>query len=276
MEDNNGEPQYYDEYEIDLREYIMLLWNKKWFIAAFVIIAVMGAFIYSNFFITPSYETSAQIRLANIDGIYSDTSSVEQILLSTNLVREVKDELNIEISNSRLRSYINNNINASNVNNTSIISLNVRSDNPETAKLIAQEILHKFKQASENYFSIILSNKEDYIQILRNDIEEIEETILENKNMIELNRENNNFIAAASLTEENASLSNEKRNLRNQIQREERALIRFNQAEIIDSAYLPENPSSPNIKLNIAISAVLAVMLAVFIIFSIEFMKEDE
>ncbi|KXS50342.1 MAG: hypothetical protein AWL62_166, partial [Halanaerobium sp. T82-1] len=28
---NNG-PEYYDEYEIDLREYIILLWNNKLFI----------------------------------------------------------------------------------------------------------------------------------------------------------------------------------------------------------------------------------------------------
>ncbi|KXS48090.1 MAG: lipopolysaccharide biosynthesis protein, partial [Halanaerobium sp. T82-1] len=38
---------------------------------------------------------------------------------------------------------------------------------------------------------------------------------------------------------------------------------------------LPEDPVSPNTKLNVAIAAVLGLMLAVFIVFFKEFMKEE-
>ncbi|ADQ14019.1 GumC family protein [Halanaerobium hydrogeniformans] len=42
---------------------------------------------------------------------------------------------------------------------------------------------------------------------------------------------------------------------------------------VIDAAHLPTNPVRPNLTLNIAIAAVLALMLAVFIIFMLEFLN---
>ncbi len=43
---------------------------------------------------------------------------------------------------------------------------------------------------------------------------------------------------------------------------------------VVDSANLPEDPAQPNLKLNLAIAAVLAMMLAVFIIFLLEFLDD--
>ncbi|MGM0500180.1 MAG: Wzz/FepE/Etk N-terminal domain-containing protein, partial [Bacillota bacterium] len=49
QEGNNG-PDYYDEYEIDLREYIMLLWDNKFFIGGLVVLAVLISYVYSTNF----------------------------------------------------------------------------------------------------------------------------------------------------------------------------------------------------------------------------------
>ncbi|MFW6000974.1 MAG: Wzz/FepE/Etk N-terminal domain-containing protein, partial [Halanaerobium sp.] len=46
----NYKQEYYDEYEIDLREYILLIWDHKWFITAFVVLAVLAAFVFSSYF----------------------------------------------------------------------------------------------------------------------------------------------------------------------------------------------------------------------------------
>lgn len=67
--DMNNRMEYYDEYEIDLREYIMLIWDHKWFITAFVIIAVLAAFFVSSYFINPLYSLQATVKLANAEGI---------------------------------------------------------------------------------------------------------------------------------------------------------------------------------------------------------------
>jgi capsular polysaccharide biosynthesis protein len=55
------EDRYYDEYEIDLREYIKLLWNNKGIIIGLFILAVLVAGIYSQFYLIPTYQTEARI-----------------------------------------------------------------------------------------------------------------------------------------------------------------------------------------------------------------------
>jgi len=47
-------------------------------------------------------------------------------------------------------------------------------------------------------------------------------------------------------------------------------IMAIDNVQILDSAEVPEDPVSPNIKMNIAIAGVLAIMLAVFIIFILE------
>ena len=60
------------------------------------------------------------------------------------------------------------------------------------------------------------------------------------------------------------------------VQELEREISDYREFSILNPPQVPQNPVSPNIKLNIAIAAVLALMLAVFIIFFKEFMKEEE
>lgn len=45
---------------------------------------------------------------------------------------------------------------------------------------------------------------------------------------------------------------------------------------VVRNATIPENPVSPNKKLNIAIAGILGLMLSIFLVFFIEFMKEEE
>lgn len=57
-----------DEYEIDLREYIMILWNKKWLIIAFLITAVLA-----SYFITTQmksiYQSSTMMMIQSESGV---------------------------------------------------------------------------------------------------------------------------------------------------------------------------------------------------------------
>ncbi len=55
--------KYYDEYEIDLKEYIKVLWDEKWVIIGLFIIAVLIAGIYSQFFIEPQYEAKSTLLI---------------------------------------------------------------------------------------------------------------------------------------------------------------------------------------------------------------------
>jgi len=266
---------YYDEYEIDLREYIILLWDNKLFIAGFVILAVIAAFLASQFVISPSYETQAKIKLSNYEGLYSEPDTAVQLLSSTGLMQKVMSEVGVEMSAAELNSYINNNLTVSQIGDTSILSLTVKNNDPQLTLNIAEGLIANFENNSNQYFQNIIENEKNYISNLKADLEAVDSDLESNQKLITESRNAGNLETVSLIIQENSSLQNSKRELRKEIEEKESKLLNFYPLEILDTPYLPENPVSPNKKLNTAIAAVLALMLAVFIIFFREFMKEE-
>ncbi|ADO78196.1 YveK family protein [Halanaerobium praevalens] len=273
------EPQpnsnYYDEYEIDLREYIMLLWENKLFIGGLVVLAIITAFLYSSFLVEPVYETKARIQLSNYEGLYSDPNTVVQLLSSTDLMQEVMTDLDIDISASRLNTYINNNISVKRIGQTSIIELVVKNNEPELTFNIANNLISNFKNNSNQYFENILKQERKYISDLKSDIDNINSDLDNNQQLINKSRDAGKLDSTSLLVQQNSSLQNSKRDLRKEIESKESKILKFYSLKILDKPYSPENKISPNLKLNMAIAAVLAFMLAVFIVFFREFMRED-
>ncbi|TDP17973.1 YveK family protein [Halanaerobium congolense] len=271
---NNG-PEYYDEYEIDLREYIILLWNNKLFIGGIVVLAVIAAFVISSFVLSPQYETKARIQLSNYDGLYSEPDTAVQLLSSTGLMKTVMSDLGVEMSASKLNSFINNNLTVNQIGDTSIISITVKNKEPALTLNTAQGIINNFESNSNQYFKNKIENDKQYLADLKADLEEINSDLESNRELIAESRENGNLEAVSLLVQENSSLQSSKRELRKEIEEKESKLLDFYSLKVLDSPYLPEDPVSPNTKLNVAIAAVLGLMLAVFIVFFKEFMKEE-
>ena len=271
---NNG-PEYYDEYEIDLREYIILLWNNKLFIGAIVVLAVIAAFVISSFVLSPQYETKARIQLSNYGGLYSEPDTAVQLLSSTGLMKTVMSDLGVEMSASKLNSFINNNLTVNQIGDTSIISITVKNKEPALTLNTAQGIINNFESNSNQYFKNKIENDKQYLADLKADLEEINSDLESNRELIAESRENGNLEAVSLLVQENSSLQSSKRELRKEIEEKESKLLDFYSLKVLDSPYLPEDPVSPNTKLNVAIAAVLGLMLAVFIVFFKEFMKEE-
>ncbi|MGM0548659.1 MAG: GumC family protein [Bacillota bacterium] len=91
------QPNYYDEYEIDLREYIMLLWDHKFFIGGIVVLAIIISFLYSSFLVEPVYESEADILAPNFTLLdQSRISKKEYIsfLTSDTVIDNVKNMIN--------------------------------------------------------------------------------------------------------------------------------------------------------------------------------------
>lgn len=270
------ETNHYDEYEIDLVEYIMLLWNHKLFIGAFVVIAVIAAFLVSTFVLSPQYETKARIQLSNYEGLYSEPDTAVQLLSSTDLLGDVMSNLGIEMSAAKLNSHINNNLTVNQIGDTSIISLSIKNNEPELTLSIAEGLIENFKKNSNQYFENILKQERKYISDLKSDMEDINSDLENNQQMIEENRNVGKLESVSLLVQENSSLQDYRRGIRKEIEEKESKLLKFYSLKVLDKPYLPENPVSPNVKLNVAIAAVLAIMLAIFIIFFKEFIKNAD
>ena len=139
----------------------------------------------------------------------------------------------------------------------------------------AQGIINNFESNSNQYFKNKIENDKQYLADLKADLEEINSDLESNRELIAESRENGNLEAVSLLVQENSSLQSSKRELRKEIEEKESKLLDFYSLKVLDSPYLPEDPVSPNTKLNVAIAAVLGLMLAVFIVFFKEFMKEE-
>ncbi len=273
------EVRYYEEYEIDLREYIMLIWNNKWFILGLFMFAVLAAFVVSQYFLTPVYETESLIQLSNVGSLYSEPSYVTGIIKSNRIVEPIMKEYNRDYTEAALRSYINNNITVD--NNKSIIKIKVKDSDPEFAEILSNNIIASFSKQAEEQYENYLSNQKKYIALLNNEIKTIEEDIkqtglnIEQINQLELNPAEKGLLINSQLSRLN-QLQTQKSNYIKEVEHTKEEILATYPVKIINQPYLPANPISPNTKLNLAIAGVLALMLGVFVVFFREFMKEEE
>ena len=181
--DMNNRMEYYDEYEIDLREYIMLIWEHKWFITAFVIIAVLAAFFVSSYFINPLYSLQATVKLANAEGIYSETEPMSELLSSSQLIDPVLEDLNL--SRSFFKNYETEIISELSLTDQGmqgavyggIIQINAEANNPDELQKAVNGILADFKDRSDQYFDKYLEDKVNYLNTLKAELNRIDNKI---------------------------------------------------------------------------------------------------
>jgi capsular polysaccharide biosynthesis protein len=226
--------------------------------------------------IEPVYETKTRIQPSNYEGLYSEPNTAVQLLSSTGLMKKVMSDLGVEMSGARLNSYINNNLTIRQIGDTSIISITVKNNEPQLTLNIAEGLINNFKNDSNQYFQNKIENDKEYIADLKNDLKDINLDLENNKEMIEESRNAGKLETVSLLIQENSSLQNSRRELRKEIKEKESKLLNFYSLEVISVPYLPENPVSPNTKLNIAIAGILGFMLSIFIVFLKEFIKNAD
>ena len=151
--------------ELDLRELLMLFWNKKVKIILIIAIFMALGIIYTIGFVTPEYTSSTSLLLANS----SDTSKANTIttaditlnskLVSTysELIRSKKilspviENLGINISYDKLK----NNVTVSSVKDTELIKISVTNESATVSAKIANEIAKVFKEkVAEDIYKI--------------------------------------------------------------------------------------------------------------------------
>lgn len=134
--------------EIDLKEYLDIIWNRKWIIVAITAIAILISAIVSFFILEPIYETSTTILIGKSNASNQAINN-EEILLNKNLVNtysniitsatvlnEVGDNLKLQITPDELYQKIKVNP----IVDTEIIEIKVNDENPKLATDIANEL----------------------------------------------------------------------------------------------------------------------------------------
>lgn len=196
MENEPGKHHYYDEYEIDLREYIMLLWNHKLFIGLLVVLAVAAAFSYSTFLTEPVYQAKSTLLI--LQPKYTTSLEVESFSVDTyrnlattdSIKKSVIKELNLKNEDGELYTVnqlesmmsleilaVDEEANGNNPsNNAPLIELRVQNKDPELASKIAnawaQNFISDSKEIRQNEVkevaTVIQEQFEDTEQKLNN------------------------------------------------------------------------------------------------------------
>lgn len=154
----NEQPNYYDEYEIDLREYIMLLWDNKFFIGGLVILAIIAAFLFSTLVISPQYESEAIILAPDFRMLSGNEISKEEYisfltgdLVLKNMLEMVNQGRKEEekITGQSLLNRLSYNLNK----DTNQIEFSFQFNDPEKTSTLLNEWINKFITRVENYIS---------------------------------------------------------------------------------------------------------------------------
>ena len=152
--------------ELDLKELFKMFWNRKFRILIIVLLFLIIGIVYSSCFVTPKYSSSTTLVLAsaNSNSKVDDTSitatdltvnskliaTYSELVKSKNVLREVIDNLDIDIDEKILRK----NITVSSVKDTDLIKITVTHENKYYPTKIANEIAEVFMEKIKSIYNI--------------------------------------------------------------------------------------------------------------------------
>ena len=151
--------------ELDLKELLMLFWNKKVKILLIVAIFMLIGIIYTIGFVTPVYTSSTTLLLATSGNSADKTNTITTTYITLNsklvstystliksktVLRQVISNLGINISEDELEK----NITVSQEKDTEIIRISVTNADATTAAKVANEVAKVFSQRVSEIYKI--------------------------------------------------------------------------------------------------------------------------
>ena len=126
-----------DKIEVNLGDIFGLLLHRMWMILLAGFICGAVGFIYSNFFITPQYQSTTKVYILNKQNSTSVTYS--DVQLSTTLSKDYEGVIKQLSLNETYESLVGR-VSAVNTNDTRIIAITVTDSSAEQAQKIANAV----------------------------------------------------------------------------------------------------------------------------------------
>ena len=157
--------------EIDLKELLLIFWRKKILIIVITLIFIIIGVIYSYNFVVEDYKSSTTLILGRINSSTTDGTEISQtnqitqseitinsnlistyseLIKSNTLIKQVIDNLKINISEKQLKKSIT----VSRISETELIEITVKNSDPKLASEIANEIAKVFSTKIEEIYNI--------------------------------------------------------------------------------------------------------------------------
>ena len=149
--------------ETDLKQLLGMLWNGKWIIIIFVLLAFIAGWVYVKFYVKPVYTATVKLILTKDEaeadqGLTTSDVNLNDKLIETykviakddSVVNEVKNNLNLNMTSSNLKKEIS----ISAQTGTQIININVTDQNASLAASIAEELAEIFPKKIQEIYKV--------------------------------------------------------------------------------------------------------------------------
>lgn len=267
--------------EVDLKIYARILWNWTWLIILCVFMAAASAYIVSNLSI-PIYQASSTLL---IDEARNPTSSYQDLLSSERIARTYAELMQRKQVLRNLAASLGlepdvveaalTNINVTPVRDTQLVRVQVEGVTPEFVQRVANELPQVFIQEINN-----LQTQQFGESRLR-----LETQLNELRGQIELANAEMEGFSGSRTVEEDIRFSQ----LRDELAQyqasytsllgryEELRLIELQSTDsitVVEEAELPQAPIRPRTLVNTLLAAIVGGMLALGVIFLIEYLDD--
>jgi polysaccharide biosynthesis transport protein len=268
---------------MELRQILSLIGKWLWLIILSVAIAA-GSSYYASLMATPLYRTKTTLMVGeptrNIAPSSADlytgqqlAYTYSQLALREPVMRGVMEALGLQMNWQSLAGQINIIV----IPNTQLMEISVIDSDPYRAKVIADEIGRQLILQSPA--GTELGTGED-IEFIREQVDDLREKIkLGNKDLERLRQEMDASNSAMQIQDLENQIGLVENKIRNWQTTYSQLLLslqggRVNVLTIVEEAVIPTRPISPDIRMNVFISAVIGLVLAAGGVFLMEYLDD--
>jgi capsular polysaccharide biosynthesis protein len=306
-------PLFHDEEdEIDLRDYIEVLWRRKWAVMAIFLVAVVVAGVVS-FVMPETYQAKNLVEIGQIKGkMLQSLDDIQSIFNRDNILKELKEKLiepldlpETTTTNSIANMFDIKKASEASTSDSHFIEILGRANTPEKAVIVVKTVTEKlldyhqniFKEAEKTYEielttienSLVKTEKD--LEKTKQDISRLEQDIQVYQQEIEkrddIQTEGQGRIAESYINLL-AEVKNQKENKESQLLNLEQELINLEQdiqQKISERVYQtkstkievpsvnPETRIAPKRKQNVMIAGILGLFMGIFYAFGAEYFK---
>jgi len=247
--------------EMELSDYIRILWNRKWLIFIGCGLCVAAAYI-ASLLMSKRFDAPFVLGIGIVANIsLEDSNSVTQIINSPAFESSVHQKANIPQDHP-----ISVAATTDPVKQTPIVSVTASASTPQEAMTVANAAIALIQERHERFFNNKMNIYLQYEQSLQGQIQEVQNEIAQCRNS--LNKlESSNQLAALVMQSQLADydirfigLEREMRDLKVQNHSE----LHSRNTQVIAPPQQPNQPSRPRTKLNVAAAAIVGLFLSTF------------
>ncbi len=280
---SHREPAF--EEEIDLRDVLRVPWRCRALILGVFMAAVVTSAVLSFFVLTPVYEVKATISLgylsptgANpIHPLYTEPAFAKEVLLSGNLLQEVVEDLQLDISPSQFKSF-KEAIQVEPLKDTNLLRLSIETEDPAEGRAVLNKMIEIFRGRSRVQFARQRDLIKGELGRMQADLAEAEQNIKETQAALKRLAPGTGIAAdlqQARLLDALSRFEEQRQSLLGKEVARRQELNGIEGMQVIEAPRIPAQPVRPRKMLNIAVAGVLGLMIGVFAAFALEYFRSS-